>query len=155
MQFRSALAALAFLAAFGAAADAYPAKPIHVIVPYAPGGVVDVQTRAIKQRMAVELGQPIVVEAKPGANGDIGAGRLHGAGVGALPHQQPAAGRQAALGAEGLHAGGPLLALAELLRGAGLLAREDGEGVRRDGEEVAQAAAVRRRRRRQHAEHPR
>lgn len=54
-------------------ADVYPSKPIRVIVPYAAGGVVDVQTRAVTQRLAVELGQPIVVEAKPGAGGNIAA----------------------------------------------------------------------------------
>ena len=55
------------------AAEPYPAKSIHVIVPYAPGGVVDVQTRALTQRLAVELGQSIVVDAKPGAGGNIAA----------------------------------------------------------------------------------
>lgn len=55
------------------AADPYPGKPIHVIVPYAPGGVVDVQTRAVTQRLSAELGQPIVVETKPGAGGNIAA----------------------------------------------------------------------------------
>lgn len=54
-------------------AEPYPAKPIHVIVPYAAGGVVDVQTRAVTQRMALELGQPIVVEARAGAAGNIAA----------------------------------------------------------------------------------
>ena len=51
----------------------FPAKPIRVIVPYAAGGVVDVQTRAVTIRMAEDLGQPIVVEAKPGANANIAA----------------------------------------------------------------------------------
>lgn len=55
------------------AADAYPSKPIRVIVPYAAGGVVDVQARALTQRLAIELKQPIVVEAKPGASGNIAA----------------------------------------------------------------------------------
>ncbi len=55
------------------AADSYPSKPIRVIVAYAAGGVVDVQARAVTQRLAAELGQPIVVEAKPGANGNIAA----------------------------------------------------------------------------------
>ena len=66
---------IGFLALFGAtsafSADPYPSKPIRVIVPYAAGGVVDVQTRAVTQRLAIELGQPIVVEAKPGAGGNI------------------------------------------------------------------------------------
>ena len=52
---------------------AWPQRPIRVIVPYPAGGVVDVMTRAVTQRMQTELGQPIVVEAKPGANANIGA----------------------------------------------------------------------------------
>lgn len=55
------------------AADPYPSKPIHVIVPYAAGGVVDIQTRALTQRLAVELNQPVVVETKAGASGNIAA----------------------------------------------------------------------------------
>ncbi len=71
---RVALALTSLLAASPAfSADPYPSKPIRVIVPYAPGGVVDVQTRAVTQRMAIELGQPIVVEARPGAAGNIAA----------------------------------------------------------------------------------
>lgn len=67
--------ATAFAAVAGPAraADAYPSKPIRVVVPYAAGGVVDVQTRALTQRLAIELKQPIVVEAKPGASGNIAA----------------------------------------------------------------------------------
>ena len=68
------LAALSLASAQpGFAADPYPSKPIHVIIPYAAGGVVDVQARAVTQRLSVELGQPIVVEARPGANGNIAA----------------------------------------------------------------------------------
>ncbi len=55
------------------AADPYPSRPIRVIVPYAAGGVVDIQTRALTQRLAVELNQPVVVEVKPGASGNIAA----------------------------------------------------------------------------------
>lgn len=55
------------------AQGSFPSKPIRVIVPYAAGGVVDVQTRAVTIRMAEELGQPIVVEAKPGASANIAA----------------------------------------------------------------------------------
>lgn len=51
----------------------YPKRPIHVIVPYAAGGVVDVQTRALTQTLQGILKQPIVVEAKPGASGSIAA----------------------------------------------------------------------------------
>lgn len=69
---RGALMLATLLACTSAfSADPYPSKPIRVLVPYAAGGVVDVQTRVVTQRMAVELGQPIVVEAKPGASGNI------------------------------------------------------------------------------------
>jgi len=71
---RFVLGALSLLAGPCAfSADSYPSKPIRVIVPYAAGGVVDVQTRVVTQRVAIELGQPIVVEAKPGAGGNIAA----------------------------------------------------------------------------------
>ena len=71
---RFVLGALSLLAGSSAfSADSYPSKPIRVIVPYAAGGVVDVQTRVVTQRVAIELGQPIVVEAKPGAGGNIAA----------------------------------------------------------------------------------
>lgn len=77
MQRRFALkAATAFFSMTGLvalAADPYPFKPIRVIVPYAAGGVVDIQTRVLTQRLAEELKQPIVVEARPGASGNIAA----------------------------------------------------------------------------------
>lgn len=68
------LAALAFLTqplGSALAQDAYPSRPIKIIVPYPAGGVVDVQTRAMTQGLAAELGQAVVVEPKPGANGNI------------------------------------------------------------------------------------
>ncbi len=61
------------LAASAHAQSAYPNKPIKIVVPYAPGGVVDVQTRAVTQTMAEILKSPIVVEARPGASGSIAA----------------------------------------------------------------------------------
>jgi tripartite-type tricarboxylate transporter receptor subunit TctC len=68
----AALAAV-LMPGVASAADPYPSKPIHVIVPYSAGGVVDIQTRALTQRLAVELNQPVVVEAKAGASGNIAA----------------------------------------------------------------------------------
>jgi tripartite-type tricarboxylate transporter receptor subunit TctC len=68
------LSLAAAVAVSGAAyADNYPSKPIRIIVPYPAGGVVDVQTRAMTAGLSVEIGQSIVVEARPGANGNIAA----------------------------------------------------------------------------------
>ena len=59
--------------ALGAAAQAYPNKPIRWIVPYTPGGITDSVTRLVLQKLQDSLGQPIVVENKPGANSIVGA----------------------------------------------------------------------------------
>jgi tripartite-type tricarboxylate transporter receptor subunit TctC len=56
-----------------ALAQAFPAKPIRMIVPYAPGGATDVLARPIAQKLSEQLGQPVVVENRPGANATIGA----------------------------------------------------------------------------------
>jgi tripartite-type tricarboxylate transporter receptor subunit TctC len=55
------------------AAQSYPTKPIKVIVPFPPGGPIDSIGRLIGQHMTSELGQNIVIEARPGAGGTIGA----------------------------------------------------------------------------------
>src|SRR5882672_11133948 len=52
----------------GAAAQTYPAKPIHIIVPYPAGGVVDGLMRSIAQPLSESLAQPVVVDDRPGAN---------------------------------------------------------------------------------------
>jgi len=67
-----ALCAPAFAAA-QAAAQAFPSKPIRMIVPYAPGGATDVLARPLAQRLSEQVGQPVVVENRPGANATIGA----------------------------------------------------------------------------------
>lgn len=73
---RRALLATAAAAGFAAAparAQAFPAKPIKVIVPFSPGGPGDVMARMAGQRMGAILGQNFVVENRPGAGGTIGA----------------------------------------------------------------------------------
>ncbi len=55
------------------AQPAYPAKPITVVVPYAPGGQGDVFARLVGERLARLLGQPMVVDNRPGASGALGA----------------------------------------------------------------------------------
>jgi tripartite-type tricarboxylate transporter receptor subunit TctC len=66
-----ALAALLFLSA--AHAQPYPSKPIRIIVPYAPGGTSDILARQIGPKLTEAWGQPVIVENKPGANGNVGA----------------------------------------------------------------------------------
>lgn len=56
-----------------ALAQTYPSKPITVIVPFPPGGSSDATIRAMQAKLSTDLGQPIIVENKPGANGSIGA----------------------------------------------------------------------------------
>jgi tripartite-type tricarboxylate transporter receptor subunit TctC len=56
-----------------AIADNYPSKPIKAIVPFAPGSSTDQIGRAFAAKMSESLGQPVIVENKPGANGMIGA----------------------------------------------------------------------------------
>ena len=55
-----------------AVAQAYPNKPIRMVVPWPPGTPADVTGRVVAERMSASLGQPIVVDNKPGAAGTIG-----------------------------------------------------------------------------------
>lgn len=68
-----ATALAACIAAPGLAADAYPNQPIHFIVPAAAGGPTEIVTRLLAANMAKDLGTNVLVEAKPGAGGNIGA----------------------------------------------------------------------------------
>lgn len=67
-----ALAALPVLAAAGAATDAYPSRPVKIIVPFGAGGPTDVFARAIGEELGKELHQPFVLENRPGAGTTIG-----------------------------------------------------------------------------------
>jgi tripartite-type tricarboxylate transporter receptor subunit TctC len=58
--------------AAGAGAQSYPAKPIRIIVAYTPAGTTDILARAIGQKMSESWSQPVVVDNRPGANGNIG-----------------------------------------------------------------------------------
>jgi tripartite-type tricarboxylate transporter receptor subunit TctC len=62
----------ALLAASGAIAQNYPAKPIRLVVPFSPGGASDLTARTVAQKMSEQMGQTIVVDNKPGANGVLG-----------------------------------------------------------------------------------
>ena len=67
-----ALAACALLVAGTAPAEEYPTRAVRVIVPFSPGGAVDGPMRLIAQELSKRLGQPVVVENKPGAGATIG-----------------------------------------------------------------------------------
>ena len=66
------------LAAFAApvAAQGYPDRPIKIVVPFGPGGFTDVAARILQKELAPAIGQPIIIENKPGAGSTIGTGEV-------------------------------------------------------------------------------
>ena len=71
----AALAGLCLMPA-GKAAEAYPAKPVTIVVPYAPGGQGDVMARIVGERLSVAFKQPVIVENRPGASATLGTKRV-------------------------------------------------------------------------------
>src|SRR4051812_37433938 len=71
MRALAAAAALTWCCA-GVAADAYPNRPMRAIVPFAPGGAVDIVARMTAQKLGDAVGQPIVVDNRGGAGGTLG-----------------------------------------------------------------------------------
>src|SRR5580693_6833776 len=78
MSLRKSAARLASLALIAAAvcslarADDYPSRPLHLIIPYGPGGIVDFTGRQLAQKLSEVMGQPVVADNRPGAGGIVG-----------------------------------------------------------------------------------
>ncbi|AHG63845.1 Bug family tripartite tricarboxylate transporter substrate binding protein [Advenella mimigardefordensis] len=98
--FRAVLGASLAVVSHGATAQSYPEKPITLIVPFAPGASADLIARAVGRELSSSLGQPVVVENKPGAGGSLGLMALS---------KMPADGYAIGLGATGAIAVSPHL----------------------------------------------
>jgi tripartite-type tricarboxylate transporter receptor subunit TctC len=96
---RLLLALAASLLACAAFAQTYPAKPVHIVVPFGPGGAVDTVSRLVGQRLSEQMKQPFVIENRAGASGNLGAEAVAKA---------PADGYTLLMGANGLATNGAL-----------------------------------------------
>ena len=94
------LALVSTLACTSGFAQAYPSKPIRLVVPYPPGGPLDMMARAVGQKLAEAWSQPVVVDNRAGAGGNIGAD---------LVAKSPADGYTLLMGAVATHAINPTL----------------------------------------------
>src|SRR2546427_12602289 len=97
---RGVLATVLLVAATLTAAQPFPTKPLHLIVPFPPGGGNDTVARAIAQQIGPDLGQPVVIDNRPGAGGSVGA---------ELAAKAPADGHTLFLAGVGSHAVNPNL----------------------------------------------
>ena len=102
MQRRTALIALPALATLplSAAAQAWPAKPLRLVIPFPAGGATDIIGRLLAQKLGAALGQQVVIDNKPGAGGTIGAD---------LVAKAPADGHTLLLATSSTHSIGPAL----------------------------------------------
>lgn len=74
--FRRAAMVLAACSATAAMAQSWPAKPVHLVVAFPPGGIVDTVARQLQPRLQSALGQPVIVENRAGAGGTVGAAEV-------------------------------------------------------------------------------
>jgi tripartite-type tricarboxylate transporter receptor subunit TctC len=88
------------LAPAALAADPFPSRPVRIVVPFTPGGSTDILARAIAQKLGEAWGQPVVVENRPGAGGNVGV---------ALVAKSPPDGHTIVMGHIGTFAANPAL----------------------------------------------
>ena len=69
---RACLALLLILFSVAARPQAFPSRPLRIVVPFPAGGIVDLMARSLNEKLAAGLGQPVLVEARTGANGSLG-----------------------------------------------------------------------------------